>query len=322
MAHDIEIAANGTASMAFFGATPWHGLGTALEESDLYDWTSASKKAGLDWSVDLVPLVTADTQASVTHKAVRRSTDNKVLGVVGPRYHPLQNKDAFGWFQPFLDAREAQLHTAGALKGGSRVWVLAKLNRDPLVIAQGDEVEKFILLSHGHDGSLAVRCGFTPIRVVCQNTLSMAHGSDASKLIRIRHTKDVLENLANVRAVMDLANQQFEATAEQYRLLARKSINQADLRNYVKRVFKLEDDRDASTRLGNIMEEIVRLAETGRGNDLASVRGTYWTSYNAVSEYLTHERGRNADNRMNSLWFGDGATTNRHALEVAVAMAV
>ena len=106
MAHDIEIV-NGTASMAFFGQTPWHGLGTALEESDLYDWTSASKKAGLDWTVDLVPLVTADTQAPVTHKAVRRTSDNKVLGVVGPRYAPLQNTDAFGWFQPFLDAKEA-----------------------------------------------------------------------------------------------------------------------------------------------------------------------------------------------------------------------
>ena len=320
MAHDIEIV-NGTASMAYFGKTPWHRLGTALEESDLYDWTSASKKAGLDWSVDLVPLVTADTQATVTHKAVRRSTDNKILGVVGPRYSPVQNNDAFGWFQPFLDTKEASLHTAGSLKGGSRIWVLAKLNRDPLVIAEDDIVEKFLLLSHGHDGSLAVRCGFTPVRVVCSNTLSMAHGSDASKLIRIKHTKDVLENLANVRAVMDLANQQFEATAEQYRLLARKSINQADLRRYVRRVLKVEDDLEASTRLKNIIDGIVRLAETGRGNDLPSIRGTYWSAFNGVSEWLTHERGRNADTRMNSLWFGDGATTNKHALEVAVAMA-
>lgn len=315
MAHEIE-------TMAYFGRLPWHGLGTALEEADLYDWQAASKKAGLDWSVDLVPLVTADTQAQVAHKAVRRSTDNKVLGVVGPRYAPLQNQDAFKWFQPFLDAKEAALHTAGSLRGGSRVWVLAKLNRDPLVIAQGDEVEKFILLSHGHDGSLAVRAGFTPIRVVCQNTLSMAHGSDASKLIRVRHTKDVLENLANVRAVMDLANQEFEATAEQFRLLARKSINAADVRKYVKRVLKIDEEPAPSTRSLNIVEEIVRLAESGRGNDLPSVRGTLWTAYNGVSEFLTYNRGRSADNRLNSLWFGDGLSANRHALEVALAMAV
>jgi phage/plasmid-like protein (TIGR03299 family) len=315
MAHEIE-------TMAYFGRLPWHGLGTALEEADLYDWQVASKKADLDWSVDLVPLVTADTQAQVAHKAVRRSTDNKVLGVVGPRYTPLQNQDTFKWFQPFLDAKEAALHTAGSLRHGSRVWVLAKLNRDPLVIAAGDEVEKFVLLSHGHDGSLAVRAGFTPIRVVCQNTLSMSHGSDASKLIRIKHTRDVLANLANIREVMNLANAEFEATAEQYRLLARRSINQADLRKYVLRVLKIDEEPAPSTRSLNIVEEIVRLAESGRGNDLPSVRGTLWTAYNGVSEYLTYNRGRSADNRLNSLWFGDGLNANRHALEVALAMAV
>jgi phage/plasmid-like protein (TIGR03299 family) len=314
MPHEIE-------TMAYFGGLPWHRLGTALDEADLYDWPSASKKAGLDWTVELVPLQTADTQARVTHRAVRRTSDARVLGTVGPRYAPLQNKDAFSWFQPFLDAKEAALHTAGSLKGGSRVWVLAKLNRDPLVIAEGDEVEKYILLSHGHDGSLAVRCGFTPIRVVCANTLAMAHGSDAGKLIRVKHTESVLENLASVREVMDLANQEFEATAEQYRRLARKSINQADLRKYVRCVLKVEDDQEASSRLRNLMDEIVGLAEAGRGNNLPSIRGTYWSAYNGVSEWLTYNRGRSVDNRLNSLWFGESALTNRRALEAALDMA-
>src|SRR5271166_6317905 len=223
MAHEIE-------TMAYFQQTPWHGLGTALEADDVYDWPKTCEKAGLAWDVELVPLVTADTQAKVQNKAVRRTSDSKVLGVVGHRFAPLQNRDAFGWFQPFLDAKEAALHTAGSLRNGSRIWVLAKLNRSPLVIAPDDEVQKFVLLSHGHDGSLAVRCGFTPIRVVCQNTLSMAHGSQASKLIRCKHTREIHENLENIREVMNLANQEFEATAEQYKLLARKSINQVDLK--------------------------------------------------------------------------------------------
>jgi Domain of unknown function (DUF932) len=120
MAHAIE-------SIAYVGQRPWHRLGTALEEADLYDWPAASRKAGLDWEVELVPLVTADTQAQVAQRAVRRTSDARVLGVVGPRYAPLQNRDAFAWFQPFLDAREAALHTAGSLRSGSRIWVLAKL---------------------------------------------------------------------------------------------------------------------------------------------------------------------------------------------------
>jgi len=321
MAHELEII-NGKASMMYAGQVPWHGLGTQLEEADLYDWQKASVKAGLNWEAELVPLATTDTGANVTHKAVRRSTDGKVLGVVGPRYTILQNQDAFKWFQPFLVAKEAALHTAGSLRGGSRIWVLAKLNRSPLVIAQGDEVEKYLLLSHSHDGSLAVRVGFSPIRIVCANTMAMAHNSDASKLIRFRHTKDLHQNLANIREVINVANSEFEATADQYRLLARKSINQADLAKYVKKVFKVEEGKDPGTRMNNIVEEIVSLAEAGRGNDLPSIRGTYWAAYNGFSEWLSHQRGNNQQNRLNSLWFGDSAAMNREALATALEMAV
>ena len=314
MAHEIETS-------AFFGDLPWHGLGTPLDEGDLYDWPKACEKAGLDWGVELTPLVAADTHAPVTHRGVRRSTDGRNLGVVGPRYCPLQNRDAFAWFQPFLEAREASLHTAGSLRGGSRVWVLAKLERDPLVIAAGDEVEKFVLLSHGHDGSLAVRVGFTPIRVVCANTLAVAHRADASKLIRVRHSKSLQANLANVREVMSLANREFEASAEQYRLLARRDINAADLKKYVRRVLGVDDRAASGPRLDGRVEQVVGLCESGRGNDLPSVKGTYWTAYNGVSEWLGYSRGRTRQSRIDSLWFGASASLNRHALEVALEMA-
>jgi phage/plasmid-like protein (TIGR03299 family) len=309
-------------SMAYFGAVPWHGLGTILETTDLYDWPKACIKSGLDWEVELTPLVTADTQAAVAHRGVRRKSDGRILGVVGHRYHVLQNRQAFAWFEPFLQAKEATLQTAGSLQEGSRIWVLAKLQRDPIVVAQGDEVEKFVLLSHSHDGSLAVRCGFTPIRVVCQNTLSMAHSSQASKLIRIKHSRSVHKNLSAIREIINQTNQEFEATAEQYRYLASKSINQEDLRKYVKRVLKVEDGQELGTRTLNTMQQIIDLCESGRGNNLPSISGTYWMAYNGVSEWLSYKRGRNQQNRLNSLWFGDSANVNKHALETALAMAV
>lgn len=316
MSHEVE-------TMAFAaGATPWHGIGTSItDEQALYDWEKVCIAAGLNWDVELVPLVTADTQAKTDSRAVRRKTDGRILGTVGARYFPLQNAEALKFFAPFLAAKEAALTTAGSLRMGSRIWALAKLNRAPIVVAAGDEVEKFILLSHSHDGSLAVRVGFTPIRVVCANTLAMAHGSDASKLIRLKHTKDLLENLANIREVMDAADAEFTASSEQYKLLVRKSINQADLEKYVRLVFKVEDDKDASTRLRNLMEEVTGLFEAGKGNSLSSVKGSLWAGYNAVAEWLSYNRGRNADNRLNSLWFGDGANLNRHALETALEMA-
>lgn len=341
-------------SLAYVGATPWHGKGKSVtDEAIMYDHAAFLKEAEMDWDAEKRQLKRV---ARVTHLGddgmvsftddvidanaweVVRSSDQKVLAdMVGERYTILQNRQAFAWFQPWLDAREAALHTGGALFGGSRIWALAKLNRDPMEIAAGDIVEKYVLLSHSHDGSLAIRVGFTPIRVVCWNTLSMAHSADASKLIRLKHSKNVHANLDNLRDVMNLVNAEFEATAEQYRALQRKSINQADLRKYVKEVFEVKAEDTAiwtgkerskelkaivSERQKNILDEVIALCEAGKGNTLSSVKGTMWTAYNGITEYLSYVNGRNEDNRLNSLWFGQNATLNKRALEVAVTMAV
>jgi phage/plasmid-like protein (TIGR03299 family) len=324
-------------TMAYVGATPWHGLGTAVtDEAAQYDHQLFIEKAELNWEADKRQLFrkVGDTILPANAWEVVRSTDGKVLAdSVGERYTILQNKEAFAWFQPWLDAKEAALHTGGALFGGSRIWALAKVNRDPMEIAAGDVVEKYVLLSHSHDGSLAVRCGFTPIRVVCNNTLSMAHSDSASKLIRLKHSKNVHQNLENLRDVMNLINSEFEATAEQYRLLQRKSINQNDLRKYVKAVFAedsviwtekertKEQKEVVSERQKNILDSVLELCETGKGNNLPSVRGTYWSAYNGVTEYLSYVNGRNEDNRLNSLWFGQNASMNKRALQTAVDMA-
>lgn len=327
-------------TMAYVGATPWHGLGTVVtEEAAMYSSSLFMEKAGLNWDAEKRQLSRFVNDQFIPADAweVVRSTDGKVLAnMVGERYTILQNKEAFGWFQPWLDQKEAALHTGGALFEGSRIWALAKLNRDPMEIAAGDIVEKYVLLSHSHDGSLAVRCGFTPIRVVCWNTLSMAHSADASKLIRLKHSKNVHTNLENLRDVMNLVNAEFEATAEQYRTLQRKSINQNDLRKYVKLVFKIDAEDSViwttgerskelkelvSERQKNILEEVIALCESGKGNNLPSVKGTYWSAYNGVTEYLSYVNGRNEDNRLNSLWFGQNSAMNKLALKTAVDMA-
>ncbi len=349
MAHMVE-------KMMYVGKAPWHGLGVALDNPPSV--AEAIRLAGLDWNVVLADLQITETGEGVDHKATVRDDDGRILGVVGPRYQPLQNADAFAWFQPFLESGEASIHTAGSLAHGKRVWVLAKINRAPSEIAPGDDVEKFILLSNSHDGTLAVRVGFTPIRVVCNNTLSLAHGSEASKLVRIRHTANAKDALAAVRETMDAANSAFEATADVYRQLARKPINAADLRRYVKTVFELPtDDKELSakgrtlldsivarngqqadlmrdllagqraheqaqaTAERTLLDAIVENFEAGQGSDLPDARGTYWSAYNAVTEYLSHERGRSADSRLNALWFGEGATLNGKALATAVTMA-
>jgi phage/plasmid-like protein (TIGR03299 family) len=275
----------------------------------------------LDWEVGLKDLQTVDG-VPVSHRATYRKTDGSILGVVGPRYTPLQNKDSFDWFQPFIDAGECGIHTAGSLHSGQKVWVLAQLNRDSSEIVRGDEVSKFILLSNSHDGTTAIRVGYTPIRVVCVNTLAMAHNNKSSQLIRIRHTRSSKNNLEQVRDIMDNINAQFEATAEQFRFLASKNFNQADIRRYVKTMLGIEGtvDGDIKTRTRNIMDEILALVE-GPKQSATNVRGTWWAAYNGYNEYLNYNKGRTEDNRLDSLWFGANANDNIKALEKAMEFA-
>lgn len=306
--------------MMFVGATPWHGLGNKVDADIGVE--DAIVSAGLDWEVGLKDLQTVDG-VPVNHRATYRKTDGSILGVVGPRYTPLQNKDSFDWFQPFLDAGECSIHTAGSLHSGQKVWVLAQLNRDNSEIVSGDDVSKFILLSNSHDGTTAIRVGYTPIRVVCVNTLAMAHSKGSgSQLIRIRHTRSSKNNLEQVRDIMDNINAQFEATAEQFRFLASKNFNQADIRRYVKTMLGIEGtvDGDIKTRTRNIMDEILALVE-GPKQSATNVRGTWWAAYNGYNEYLNYNKGRTEDNRLDSLWFGANANDNIKALEKAMEFA-
>ncbi len=305
--------------MMFVGTTPWHGEGTKLDENPSI--SEAIVAAGLDWNVGLKELYTGDG-VPVPARATYRDSDGSILGVVGPRYTPLQNRDAFDWFQPFLDAGECGLHTAGSLHFGQKVWVLAQLNRDNSEIVKGDEVSKFILLSNSHDGSTAIRVGYTPIRVVCVNTLAFAHSSEQSKLLRIRHTRSSKNNLDNVRDIMDNINAGFEATAEQFRFLASKTFNQKDIQAYVKVVLGIEKtpDEDIKTRTRNIMDEVMNLVE-GPKQSATNVRGTWWAAYNGFNEYLNYNKGRTVSNRLDSLWFGQNGADNTKALQTAIEFA-
>src|SRR3954451_10678783 len=114
MSHQVE-------SMFFTGQLPWHGLGWELHGRPTV--REAIAAAGLDWEVELVPLVTADRRQEAPAHAVRRASDQRVLGVVGRQYQPLQNREVFAWFQPFLDAGLASLHTGGSLCDGRKVWL-------------------------------------------------------------------------------------------------------------------------------------------------------------------------------------------------------
>jgi phage/plasmid-like protein (TIGR03299 family) len=313
-------------NMFSFKQVPWHGQGVILDKPPTTE--EAIKHAGLDWEVKLVPLhgtLDGEPLTGVNAWATVRATDKRVLGTVGPTYRPLQNADAFKFFQPVLDAEEAYLDTAGSLRHGRRVWILARVKQDAVEVVPGDPVTSYVLLSNGHDGTMAIRAGFTGIRVVCANTLASAHGDAASKLLRVRHTEGAAKTLDEIREIMDIGRREFVTSTEKMRAMARKGVNAADLKEYVRRVFQpkvtLTDAAEQEKSCDRLMGKIIPLFEHGRGNDLPGVKGTAWAAYNAVSEYLTWERGR-PDIRLDSLWFGNAANVNHLAFDTALKLAV
>lgn len=313
MAHHFQ-------SGLFFGQNAWHGLGVTLDENSplRYDIDGSMDTSGLNWTVETAPLYIAGNNLVTGHKAVVRTDTRQVLGVVGAKYRPLQNRDQFNWFHPFLQSREAQFETCGALKGGSLVWVLAKINRPDAEIGNGDTIKKYLLLTSSHDGSKATSVGFCPIRVVCWNTLSAGLASKDSTLLKVRHTAKQHDALATIRDTINLVDQTFEATAAQYRKMAACKVDADDLRKYVKLVLEVEDkDSDIHAITAKRIDRIIALCTEGEGND----GKTAWSAYNGVTHYVTHEAGKTADTRLRANWYGAGKVLTDRAFKLALALA-
>lgn len=310
MAHEIE-------SVILVGKPAWHRLGTVFDTPPSLD--DAIVASGLSWSVGLEPLFTS-SGVEVPARAVVRDRDGQVLGVVGPDYAPVQNANAFAWFRPWVESGEVAVESAGSLRGGRRIWVLCRITRDSTVdVVPGDSIQRYILLSNSHDGTLTVRAGFTNVRVVCANTLAESHDSHNSRLLRVRHTSGAQLALDNIREIIDVANQQFrDTTLTQYQQLARHGVSVQDLRRFITVTFDLQDQQFESSRVAT---KVIDLFESSPDLQTANVRGTAWALYNAATALLSHRRGRSADTRQDSLWFGDSARLNRRALATALQLA-
>ncbi|NJK58933.1 MAG: DUF932 domain-containing protein [Pleurocapsa sp. SU_5_0] len=282
----------------------WHGLGKVLDNPPTT--AQAIIDAGLDWQVKEQPIYTQSNSGLSpisTYKSLVRSTDHQLLGVVSNKYKPLQNHDAFSWFDFLLHDGDVALETAGSLRDGKRIWVLAKINQSPVDIIQDDPVEPYLLLSNSHDGSSAVWIQFTPIRVVCQNTLSYAlstRNKDQAlgRAFRIRHQGNIESKLNQAKTALDFARQRFSVATDEYKAMASYSLNQADLDLYLSLV--LDTDTPQSSRA---YPQIVANFLEGRGNH----GDTLWDAYNGVTEWLDYQRGTSDSNRLDSSWFGTSA---------------
>lgn len=312
MAHLIEASDN---MFSARGLVPWHGLGTIIEGSPTIE--EGIIAAGLNWNVSKRPIQTQDGILIPGQYATIRDDINLPLGVVGERFEVLQNADAFGVFSPLLDSGLVTLETAGSLRDSKTVWVLARVNSD-LAKAEAvkwDRHEMYVLLSHGHDGTQAIRFGTTHIRVVCNNTMGAAHKDVNSQLIRMKHSKNAKDILGTLQKHLDLQLGGFQARMDVIRRLSAKEINRKDLEKYVRAVFDVEENEPS-----RVVDNVLPLFESGIGNDIRGVKDTAYAAVNAVTEFITHDRGHNQENRLNSLWFGQNAQVIAKAMKVAEQM--
>lgn len=273
----------------------------------------AIRHAQMDWEVAAQPLFLGNGER-INERAVVRQDSGKVLGVVGPKYQPLQNVSAFEFFDEIVGRGEAQYTGAGSFKGGRHVYVQAKLLGASFDVGGGDIVDPYLLLSNGHDGSRAIEIGFTAIRVVCENTLAMAHGElrHDERSLRIRHIGNVEQEIEQAAIALDIARRRFAKTADDYRQLAERVMNLDEARLYW--ATALEGVSTSAKVQDLTLQRVEQLWARGRG----ALAGSAWGAYNAITEYLTHERGRERS-RKESVLIGDSAKVSQRALELALA---
>lgn len=320
---------NGRAAMMYAGARPWHGLGISVEGEQTAE--NAIKLAGLDWEVDLHDVFLHDLgpafgseQKANGYKAVVRRDTGAILNILGDGFTPVQNREAFKFFDAVVGEGQAIYHTAGALGNGERVWMLAKVPGSIMVEASDgkDSIEKYLLLANGHDGSLAFRMLFTPVRVVCQNTLTMALGSTEG--LALRHTESIDGKIAEARRALGIVIKKYDDFSVYANRLAETPIAKTVLRQYVEEVFP--------ARKGEKLELVQKRVETVEAmfeelptNNVGRIGGTYWAAYNAATEFVDwggkDDRATMTSSRLRSTWMGAGAATKNRALETAIEMA-
>jgi phage/plasmid-like protein (TIGR03299 family) len=304
------------------GQPAWHGLGVTLPAESL-DSTEALVHSGLaGWSLTKQPVYVGNPEdgyrAVPDRFAVTRATDGMPLGVVGCGYRVVQNEEAFAWADELLGGEGFHYRTAGSLRGGQVVWLLAKA---PFQIDLPDSpVEMFVLLTNTHDGSGAVTAAVTPVRVVCMNTLRAAL-QRAQASYRIRHTRGAEAKLTEAQRVLGLTRGAAERVRERAEQMAVSRISDADFRAFLRELVPDQpDSKPGQTRADHVRAQISGIYHGDRyGQD--DVYGSAWGAWQAVVAYndhrVTSRRTRTstpAENRFERILSGDNIGSRALAL--------
>jgi len=321
MAHELSVRKNGFVEMAFVGDTPWHGMGQELEEdASIEEWRVA---AGMDWEIQKSPVgyTLEGDMFSIPfpgQNVLHRSDTHSPLGIVSDRYNPVQPGEILEFFRDLMDENDFKIRTAGTLFGGKRFWALAETGQFGEV-CNDDGLGGFLLLSSSCDRTLATTARFTTIRVVCNNTLSLAH-NDMANSVSFSHIKSF--NHAAVKQQLGEAVASFGAFMGMAQSLQEQKLSSKDAVAFL---------ADLLTPVTQVKEENYDIADNrayrriltlfkddAKGIDL--VGHTKWGMLNAVTEYYDHwAPARSSEARLNSAWFGNGDKIKDRALALLAA---
>lgn len=337
MAHNIHFNEQ-TGKDSFFSVQQkaWHGLGQIVQ--DYPSSAEAIKYAGLDYDVVKSPLFTqaegwnSNTDGIVSsptaidvpnYFATVRSDNNAVLGVVGNDYEVVQNRDAFSFFDSIVGGGDGILYeTAGALGKGERIFITAKLP-GYIRVGSDDMIEKYLFLTTSHDGSGSITAAFTPIRIVCANTLHAAL-HNKSNTVRIRHTAHAKQRLEEAHKVMGIANTRAVQLEEVFNRWAKLSITDREVKKLIQAALvpnkevlqKLENgmEEDLSSCFVNMCDNAYEYAMSNPTQLLETTKGSLFGAYNAVTGYFQNVRNYKDDEaKLKSLLLGGTAQLRTQA---------
>lgn len=312
MAHLVE-------SIAWAGQKPWHGLGVKVSNDLTTD--EMLRAAKLDWRVDrkrLFWINNAGEEVESNLDALVRSSDDRVLSNVPKDWHELQNHEAFEFFREFIEAGQMTMEVAGSLKEGQIIWVLAKI-KGGIKLFGKDFIEPYLLFTLPHEYGRSIDIRFTPIRVVCNNTITMALSRKGDLSVKWSHRKKF--DAEKVKQVLGIATNHLDEYGRVAEFLGSKKFTKEAVRQYVSIVFPHTtnvDERDPAelTRAANV---VLNAIEHQPGADIRA--GTWWQAFNSVTYTVDHVLGLSRETALHSAWYGPGRAKKLAALNAAVEFA-
>jgi len=305
MAHELETQ-NGVASFASFREPAWHGLGTVFDvEKNTSEMLAAANLNNWNVRLEDMPIPSHLTSDKEYQYVIRTNptndTQKDILGVVGERYHVMQNEDLFSFGDNILDGG-GRWETAGSLKGGRVVFGSLALERETVLDPSGvaDKIKTYLLINTSHDGSIAIQASITPVRVVCANTLNVALNRTRKKdgvkqSFKIRHTQTAEGKITIARQTLGMANSYMDEFDKMAHAMIAKEISAQDFNNIILAAYpKPDKDTKGAVKKWENKVDMINDIYTGEFNGMIS--GNAWGAFNALTERLDWYRSARSAN--------------------------